>query len=301
MSDALREEARLLLDSASPSVDDPHPEVLDAVASALEGELGPLWFVGGPVYAIPSDLSHPIPAGVTIVTSADGTRRAELTERRPLSWEPDEWQQLLRGELGPWAMALADDNVVSICHTPAMSQEAAECGTWTHPDYRGQGLSPVTVAAWVAITAQPYRRLFYSTVDENLRSQRVAEKLGLRLIGRRWPFHTAEWGEADAWGRALDDHYCSVWVPTPELETGDGQVEPAMHPAWFFRTHDEWDWWERELLEAVTAGPVLDLGAGAGRASLWFQERGLDVTAIDSSPGAVDVSRAAFKMLGSAT
>jgi SAM-dependent methyltransferase len=83
-----------------------------------------------------------------------------------------------------------------------------------------------------------------------------------------------------------------VWVPTPELETDRGQVGSAMHPEWFFRTHDEWDWWERELLEAVAEGPVLDLGAGAGRVSLWLQERGFDVTAIDLSPGAVSVCQA---------
>jgi RimJ/RimL family protein N-acetyltransferase/SAM-dependent methyltransferase len=292
VSDSARAEARALLDTVPPSMDDRRPAVVEAVASLLEHELGELWFVGGPVWVIPPDLSHSTPDGVTIVTSADGPRTAELTDRRPLSWEPDEWMQLLRGELGPWAMAVIDDRVVSICHTPAMSDEAAECGTWTNPEYRGRGISPATVSAWVALVARPGRPLFYTTNDENVRSQRVASKLGLRLIGRRWPFFPVDWPEADAWGRALKDHHRTVWVPTPELESDDGQVGPAMHPEWFFRTHDQWDWWERDLLEAVTQGPVLDLGAGAGRVSLWLQDRGLDVTAVDSSPGAVAVCRA---------
>jgi len=68
---------------------------------------------------------------------------------------------------------------------------------------------------------------------------------------------------------------------------------PVSHrPAWFFRAADDWDWWERELLEQVTTGPVLDLGAGAGRVALWLQDRGLDVTAVEASPLAAEVCRA---------
>lgn len=81
-------------------------------------------------------------------------------------------------------------------------------------------------------------------------------------------------------------------MPLPQLETDTGYVGPALSPEWFFRTHDEWDWWERELLEQVTTGPVLDLGAGAGRVALWLQERGLDVVAVEASPLAAGVCRA---------
>lgn len=64
-----------------------------------------------------------------------------------------------------------------------------------------------------------------------------------------------------------------------------------MHPEWFFRGFDAWDWWDRELLPLAARGPALDLGAGAGRAGLWLQDRGLAVVAVDSSPGAVEVCR----------
>jgi SAM-dependent methyltransferase len=64
-----------------------------------------------------------------------------------------------------------------------------------------------------------------------------------------------------------------------------------MRPEWFFRTYDDWDWWDRELLPLVRTGPVLDLGCAAGRAALYLQERGIEVTAIDSSPGCVEVAR----------
>jgi SAM-dependent methyltransferase len=102
--------------------------------------------------------------------------------------------------------------------------------------------------------------------------------------------HTAERLD-DAWGSALLDYVHHRDVPELLLETDGGKTTPAMHPEWFFRTYAQWDWWERELLSLVTAGPVLDLGCGAGRTSLYFQERGFDVTAVDSSPGAVEVCR----------
>jgi hypothetical protein len=189
-------------------------------------------------------------------------------------------------------MAVVGSTVVSICHTVERDERFAECGTWTHPDHRGRGLAPATVAAWAPLAADGGQTLFYSTNDDNVRSKQCAAHLGLRLIGRRWPFQLDTLAEGDAWGRALLDHSRTVWVPVPQLETGGGKVGAAMHPEWFFRTHDEWDWWERELLGAVTGGPALDLGAGAGRVSLWLQEQGHEVTAIDSSPGAVEVCRA---------
>jgi SAM-dependent methyltransferase len=95
----------------------------------------------------------------------------------------------------------------------------------------------------------------------------------------------------DAWGAALLDHFHGREVPTPQLEVDTGETGPAMHPEWFFRSFDDWDWWDQELLPLIETGPVLDLGAGAGRAALYLQDRGIEVTAVDSSPGAVEVCR----------
>jgi SAM-dependent methyltransferase len=96
----------------------------------------------------------------------------------------------------------------------------------------------------------------------------------------------------DAFGVALLDYCEGRHVPELMLEVKGGSSGPAMHPEWFFRSFECWDWWERELLPLVRCGPVLDLGAGAGRAALYFQQRGLlPVTAVDASPGAVEVCR----------
>jgi methylase of polypeptide subunit release factors len=39
------------------------------------------------------------------------------------------------------------------------------------------------------------------------------------------------------------------------------------------------------------AGKVLDIGSGAGRHAVALPDRGLDVTALDDSPGAAEVCR----------
>jgi len=96
--------------------------------------------------------------------------------------------------------------------------------------------------------------------------------------------------EQDAFGIALLDHWEGKKGRQLILEADDGTSMPAMGPAWFFQKSDEWYPWEKNALDSVQ-GPVLDLGCGAGRASLYLQQKGLDVTGIDASPYAVEVCR----------
>jgi SAM-dependent methyltransferase len=98
--------------------------------------------------------------------------------------------------------------------------------------------------------------------------------------------------EDDAFGAALLDHLLerpSAGELLMEFDTGVSA--PALPATWFFQPPARWDALESVVLSAVTAGPVLDLGAGAGRHSLHLQDQGLAVTAIDISPGAIDVCR----------
>jgi SAM-dependent methyltransferase len=97
--------------------------------------------------------------------------------------------------------------------------------------------------------------------------------------------------EQDAFGRALLDYLASRAVQNLILEADDGSWRPAMEPAWFFQTSEAWYAWERNALDLLE-GPVLDLGCGAGRAALYLQEKGIEVTAVDTSPGAVSVCQA---------
>lgn len=47
---------------------------------------------------------------------------------------------------------------------------------------------------------------------------------------------------------------------------------------------------ERQCLAQIEAGGVLDVGAGAGRSSLYFQNRGIDVVALELSRGAAQLA-----------
>jgi len=96
--------------------------------------------------------------------------------------------------------------------------------------------------------------------------------------------------EHDAFGKALLDYYEGNEVKELTLEADDGTSMPAMGPEWFFQPSDKWYPWELNALDLLK-GPVLDLGCGAGRASLYLQKKGLEVTGLDSSPNAVEVCR----------
>jgi SAM-dependent methyltransferase len=56
----------------------------------------------------------------------------------------------------------------------------------------------------------------------------------------------------------------------------------------YFADESDWPEAEQEALRDIR-GPVLDIGAGAGRHSLVVQRRGIATTALDTSPGAIRV------------
>jgi SAM-dependent methyltransferase len=94
----------------------------------------------------------------------------------------------------------------------------------------------------------------------------------------------------DAFGRALLD-----WVrggTDPEIvERDDGFIEIGAGPEVYLASFEDWPAPERRAMRYVR-GRVVDIGCGAGRVSLHLQERGFDVTGIDTSPLAVRASRA---------
>jgi SAM-dependent methyltransferase len=94
----------------------------------------------------------------------------------------------------------------------------------------------------------------------------------------------------DAYGRQLLAQY-EGGEPTAEIvERDDGYIETGADPGAYFETYKEWSAEERRAIR-LAAGRVLDIGCGAGRHSLYLQQQGLDVTGIDTSPGAVKVCR----------
>lgn len=94
-------------------------------------------------------------------------------------------------------------------------------------------------------------------------------------------------GGMDLWGRIYLDHWRGHSHPH-EFIRDDGKTQLiASAAAYFTAPRSEA---EQVVLEALT-GRVLDLGCGAGSYARFLEGRGLRVTAIDLSPGAIAVCR----------
>ncbi|NKI33168.1 class I SAM-dependent methyltransferase [Croceivirga thetidis] len=91
----------------------------------------------------------------------------------------------------------------------------------------------------------------------------------------------------DILGKALVDyfegHYDQDIITHSSLEEEDVLPLPYL-----FRNFKDMPLIEQRALE-ICYGNILDIGCGSGSHSLWLQEIGLNVTALDSSKGAIEV------------
>ena len=92
----------------------------------------------------------------------------------------------------------------------------------------------------------------------------------------------------DILGKALLDYFHGNYTEDILTETNISDEDELPLP-YLFRSFDEMPLIEQKALE-LCKGSVLDVGCGAGSHSLWLQNKGLQVTAIDTSKGAVEVS-----------
>jgi SAM-dependent methyltransferase len=92
----------------------------------------------------------------------------------------------------------------------------------------------------------------------------------------------------DIWGRIYLDH----WRGGRHAHTfvrDDGEQNVVEDASGYFQA-PRWSA-EQAVCESLS-GRVLDLGCGPGSYSVFLEERGVDVVAVDSSPGAIRVCRA---------
>lgn len=75
---------------------------------------------------------------------------------------------------------------------------------------------------------------------------------------------------------------------TVECEYGYSSVSES--PEEYFLEFDDWPLRQKKAMNYVR-GRVLDIGCGAGRHSLYLQEKGFDVLGVDTSPMAVEVCK----------
>jgi RimJ/RimL family protein N-acetyltransferase len=155
---------------------------LDDCRQVIEKVMGPVRLEVGVSYLIPPNLTVGRTADLVLL----GGNLPRSLQSPVDHWGVEEWQLLLRGDRGPWAMATSNGRVISLCHSARLAERGAEAGTWTDPALRGRGHAAVVTAAWASLVAPSGRYLFYSTSAKNHSSQRVAERLQLRCLGLMW-------------------------------------------------------------------------------------------------------------------
>lgn len=94
----------------------------------------------------------------------------------------------------------------------------------------------------------------------------------------------------DAYGQQLLAQYYGQTATAEFIERDDDYIDSGSEAGQYFSEYQQWSPLERLAIERAK-GRVLDIGCGAGRHSLYLQQEGFDVTAIDNSPGAIEVCK----------
>jgi len=93
----------------------------------------------------------------------------------------------------------------------------------------------------------------------------------------------------DPIGHAVWDYLNGIRGETIVINTDIAEDEQLL-PSYFFRTFDQMPIQEQEALRRCS-GKILDVGAGAGVHSLWLQDHGYEVDALEISPLSCETMR----------
>ena len=125
----------------------------------------------GPAYSFPEVLSPP--AQVLRLTDES----SEVLE------EEFAWLRTERAACEPALAVVIEGRAVSVGFSSRVTGRAAEAGVNTLEAFRCRGHASQVVAAWAMAVREMGRVPLYSTSWDNLASQGVARRLGLRLYG----------------------------------------------------------------------------------------------------------------------
>jgi predicted GNAT family acetyltransferase len=73
--------------------------------------------------------------------------------------------------------------IAAIAFAARVGDQGSEIGVYAFPKFRTRGFASAVTASWSSLASLNGRTLFYSTSRSNRSSQRVAARLGLRMIG----------------------------------------------------------------------------------------------------------------------
>ncbi len=136
------------------------------------------------IYQLPNGLRYEHMAAIVRGDSDEGR---QMLARLAESGMPDYMQTAGFKGVGdfwePWCVALDAGEIAAMAFAARLGVSGAELGVYTFPKYRGRGLAAAVTAAWSSMPALDQHALFYSTTKSNRSSQRVTDRLGLRLIG----------------------------------------------------------------------------------------------------------------------
>ncbi len=94
----------------------------------------------------------------------------------------------------------------------------------------------------------------------------------------------------DAYGRMLKA-YCDTGESIEIVEREDGFIDASgMGPRAYFSAYPDWEEHVKRGVD-LAKGRILDIGCGAGRHSLYLQEKGHNAVGIDLSPLAIEVCK----------
>jgi hypothetical protein len=164
-------------------------KLLDLLSNHAPSTIGaasrtPLTVGPGVIYRLPHHTQYEHSAPIVRGDSAEGAR---MLARFAELGVPSSLQEAGFKDVGdfwePWVVALEDGEIAAIALAARLGAIGAEIGVYTFPNFRARGFAAAVTAAWSSMRSLEGRALYYSTSRSNRSSQRVAARLGLRMIG----------------------------------------------------------------------------------------------------------------------